>query len=181
MIYYHGAPEQFTTFDLSKCREESAMQNGPGIYLTEEFEDACQYGPFIHVVQVYGRTFSERNFEEEYMELYGETVEDFVRSMIAEHAKRCPDSHDVVMSNWGYDAGKLIDSIVSSGTPVQQTWYELFRMEEEDFFPAARFCGVQGLEADPHLVHYDPSDLTIIRVEDHDQQTLWRRDANTCP
>src|SRR5690606_3802265 len=119
-IFYHGSNhkiEQFTTEFVGNGTD----QEGPGIYLTSDPNDAKRYGNFIHTVQVF---YNKKRLIPERKKISYEGLARFI--------KRSPDAAEE-LQNWDENPHRALHMAVSQLLEsyeddfrelMEQVWYD---------------------------------------------------------
>ena len=172
--WYHGSAAKIDKLTLDHLGSGAGHdQEGPGIYLTNNHEDACRYGRYVYTVQA-KMVKSRMMPDKRKIDLQR------IRTLIW----KSPDRDDN-LSNWDENPQRALslaaDQIMSSYGPdeyreaMEQVWYDFYKDHQAVFLSKMRVLGWDGFILDrnggvKHFVCFNPEILKITDVEDRGHQ-----------
>ena len=164
-IWYHGSNSKIDSFSLDHLgKGQGHDTRGPGIYLTNNPEDAKIYGKYIHEVEV-------NMVKSKILTDKVKTIRRGIRILIS----KCPDPDDLY--NWDQNKSRAInvatDSICKYNpiyrNALEQVWYDFYRHEAAKYLEKLQVFGYQGFTiipgSDGHTVHFICWDPSILKVK----------------
>ena len=172
--FYHGSKTPIQQFDLDHLGSgENIDQEGPGIYLTSSFEDACHYGPYVYTVRV---KLSKTKLMPEKRRL----DPSLIRFLIV----KSPDRDDA-LTNWAENPAialnMAVNQIMDSYGPneyreaMEQIWGDFYMHHPKEYLSKMRVKGWDGILLDrsngiKHFIVFDPGILKITGMVKRDAE-----------
>lgn len=171
-VWYHGSRSKITQFTLDALGTGSgADEYGPGVYLTNNIDDAKMYGGYIHTVEA-------SQIKRKLLTPTTRTLPNGIKILI----NASPDRDDS-LSNWDENLRRALDKAVSDICEYRPTYIDAMIQTWADFYSgnsklflemvsSARF-GYDGYErmASSNIKHFICWNPTILRVVNIDEKT----------
>lgn len=160
-MWFHGRTTNKIEFDPQFCGL-GADREGPGFYLSSDYEDAASYAFPKGIVIVVN------------LKLRKETPKKAKASdinFLMDNAK--PESLATALSNWDENPRKarveLLSAILDDSTPYTQAWYELYRNEPWLYLKNMVKLGYDGFfvkkrQGVVHAIVYNPKAIEVVEV-----------------
>lgn len=166
-IWYHGSDHEISGFSLDHLGTGTNIdQEGPGIYLTSDIDDARTYGKNVYKV-----TANVNNAKILKDTVKSQTKASFIERLI----KTCPDQDDLY--NWDENKSrgvyKAAESIIKHSDnyrkALEQVWYDFYRHTAKLFLERVTSKGWQGFKVPRaqgtiHFICWYPSILTLEKL-----------------
>lgn len=173
-IWYHGSDKKFDVFNLSGINADNTDQEGPGIYLSSDMEDARGYGQYIYTVKYAPKGI----ILDRTMKL---TKSDNSKA-ISIIKKYCEGWEDIA-ANWHENPTAGLNVFIQSVNDAeedrvgfwQSVWFDFFRYHPQKFLEGMAANGFDGLLLTGyrvknnkiiHTIVYNTSIIDIIKVVD---------------
>ena len=173
--WYNGAQLKINQYNLDHINKDNKDEEGPGIYLTTDKDDAQKYGSYINIITLDKEANlidpEEREITEEEMEQASRLIKENV------------DDWEGKAQNWSEDPesglyGFLSDAMQKASNPIdfwQTVWYDFFRHNPKRYMNGMVNIGYDGFivkayhghghgESD-HAIIYNPDIIEIINQE----------------
>jgi hypothetical protein len=177
-LVYHGSPDKINNFsDEFVSGEKSVDSQGPGIYMTNIYNDARQYGNNIYTLKISPR------------KLIDETPTNKIKYNISSIMKKLikmKSDWELTAQNWAENANVGLDMAIKSFIQYNnnekdiflQIWIDFYRHDEINFVRNMVSLGIDGLIVNKkdfeqydgfnnckHFIIYNPSIIEVRDIE----------------
>ncbi|MFA5366435.1 MAG: GNAT family N-acetyltransferase [Dehalococcoidia bacterium] len=170
ILAFHGSPNKIDSFtDEFVGAEKATDQEGPGIYFTNDYDDAWMYGGhggYMHTVRLSPRKLLD---ESSHRKVSPKELVNLI--------KMSPTWEDSA-TNWSENPEKGLYAAIDSFFKYsknekdlfQQVWYDFFRYYPKEFVRAMVGLGYDGQIIEKpnnrkHYIIYNPNIIEIIKAE----------------
>lgn len=170
-LVYHGSELEINNFvDDFVGGKDANDAEGPGIYFTTDYDDACGYGPYIYTVRLRGNfvvsSGDPHGIDRELMMTLAKMAEDW--EMEAQNYDEDPDTGIEVMVDSAFEYNEDENGV------IQQIWINLYRERGVNFVRNCVKLGIDGIVVDryrnsenkgKHVVLYNTSVMEVVDKE----------------